>query len=134
MDPLISLIEENNLLWTEEYEKKVLKILTEWETGVKRSRQEYHLHQKFVIVNLAGISKVSVKKDSRLMATKKNVLSIIKDIHVSIGHKGEKKTYKKICENYANITRKIVSEFIKQCERCAEKSKGKLYNPEMQMF
>ena len=30
------------------------------------------------------------------------VLSVIKDIHVSVGQGGKKKTHKKISENYAN--------------------------------
>lgn len=38
---------------------------------------------------------------------------------------GERKTHLKICENYSNISRKIVSHYIKQCERCIEKMRKK---------
>lgn len=34
------------------------------------------------------------------MVSKPKVISIIKDLHTACGHKGEKKTYKKIAEHY----------------------------------
>lgn len=57
------------------------------------------------------------------MASKPKVCSIIKDLHTACGHKGEKKTYKKIAEHYGNIPMTVIKSFIRQCGRCAEKSK-----------
>jgi hypothetical protein len=55
------------------------------------------------------------------MATKDNVITILRDIDLSTGHKGEKKTYKNISEHFANFQRHIIGQYIKQCERCTEK-------------
>ena len=93
MNILQELINENNSLWTEDYEREVISILENWEPGVKRPRMHYPIHEKFELKSLAGITKVIKKKDSRLIATKSTVLSAISDTHNSIGHKGEKKTY-----------------------------------------
>lgn len=121
MDSLQKVIAENPSLWTEEYEKEVIEILSNWETGKKRPRSHYHIHEKFQLKSLFGVTKVVLKSNSLLMATKESVVTAIKDTHASIGHLGEKKTYKKLCENYGNIPRKVVVEYIRQCERCAEK-------------
>ena len=57
------------------------------------------------------------------MATKDKVLSILQDAHKLVGgHIREKETYLKISEFYDNVSRSIISEFIKQREWCVEKS------------
>ena len=91
-------------------------------SNTKKSRHDYYIHDSYAISSLGTITKIVSKKDNRLFATKDAVLGIIKEIHVAIGHKGERKTHKKILESYANVPRTIVLEFIKQCERCIEKS------------
>ena len=96
MDSLVSMITESTSLWTSEYEKEIIQILSDWTTVVKRPRQHYHLYQKYEIITLGGVSKVVIKKNSLIMATKESVLSVIKDIHVSVGHGGEKKFTKKL--------------------------------------
>ena len=53
---------------------------------------------------------------------------IVKDMHEAIGHKGERKTFKKIGEQYANIPLLLINQFISQCERCVEKKKQNKYN------
>ena len=118
MDGLKYLVENCASLWTAEYERKVINILKNWEYGKRKEREEYHLREKYHIQNFTGIEKIILKRNSRIMATKESVIEIIKNVHESIGHKGERKTYQKICENYAKITRKIIEEYIRQCERC----------------
>lgn len=71
------------------------------------------------------MTKVVLKSGERVIATRESVVTMIKDNHVSIGHKGEWKTHKKILENYSNVSRALVSEFIKNCERCVEKMRKK---------
>lgn len=118
-------------MWTDEYEKYLINLLDNVEGGKKRNRQEYHIRSKYTISELAGVTKVSIKSDDNILytATKENALAIIKKIHTSIGHKGEKNTYKKIKEKYANILRTIISELISQCERCTEKLKKREIRP-----
>lgn len=123
MEFLTNLITKNDTLWTREYEEYVISIL---KSGQKKSRRDYYAHETYAISNLGNITKVVNKKDNRIFATKETVLAVIKEIHVAINHKGERKTHKKISESYANIPRKIVLEFIKQCERCVEKSHKKV--------
>lgn len=48
--------------------------------------------------------------------------SIIKDLHTDCGHKGEKKTDKKIAEHYGNISMTVMKSFVSQYERCVEKN------------
>ena len=57
------------------------------------------------------------------MATKEGVLDIVQKAHTESGQSGEKKTYKKIADQYTNIPRSLVSCFIAHCERCAEKQR-----------
>lgn len=76
--------------------------------------------------NFAGVSRIALKDDdSRVFATKETVVSIIQNIHVSIGHKGLRKTHKKVALSYCNVSRAVVAEFVKNCIRCVEKMKKK---------
>lgn len=95
-------------------------------SGEKKLRKDYYILDKYAILNFGHTSKVINKKDNRIFVTKDSVLGIIKEVHTALTHKGERKTHKKIAESYANIPRKLVSEFIKQCERCVEKSHKKI--------
>ena len=81
-------------------EAEVVEILQNWNTKNNKTRQDYYIHEKFFLLSLAGITKVMARKDSRQIATKNTVTTIIKDIHISAGHKGDRKTNKK----YAKIT------------------------------
>ena len=66
--------------------------------------------------------KEKVKKNNgKYMATKESVTGIIQQAHFNTGLGGEKKTYMKICEQYGNILRSIVSQYIIHCEWCVEK-------------
>jgi hypothetical protein len=118
---LQNIINECASIWMVNFEREVIALLNDKQTCVKRSRQSYHIRSKYSVTSLAGVTKVITKKDSRIMATKDNAITIFRDIHLSTGHKGEKKTYKKISEHFANIPRHIVGQYIKQCERCVEK-------------
>ena len=125
MDTVENLISDSRILWSTEEEQVAIEVLQDTSTGIKRPRKHYYIKSKFQLTTLAGVTKVMKLKNNRVMATKESVYSIIKDIHVSIGHGGERKTFKKISENYANIPRTIVEEFIRNCERCIEKARRK---------
>lgn len=90
-------IENCDLLWTDEHEAEVIKsVQAKSNSGeIIKNRKFYYYRANFKIVNFAGVTKVARIKDGRIMATKPNVFSIIKDLHIACGHKGEKKTYKK---------------------------------------
>jgi hypothetical protein len=94
------------------FEREVIALLNEKQTCFKRSRQAYHIRSKYCVTSLAGVTKVITKKDSCIMATKDNVITILRDIHLSTGHKGDKKMYKNISEHFGNIPRHC-SLFIK---------------------
>ena len=126
MEEFESLVFKNTSLWSKEYESEVLNVLSGWVDGGKRKpRSFYHIRNKYAIKSFAGVTKAVLQKDSRILACKDTVANIIKDIHESIGHKGERKTYQKVAENYANISRVLVTEYIKNCLRCVEKMKKK---------
>lgn len=115
-----------SLLWTEDYENKViqiLKVINEKEPNVNKDRQFYHIKSSFKLISLGGVTKVCRIKDNRIMTTKNHAGNIIRDLHVACGHKGEKKTYKKVAEHYANIPMFMIKRYIQQCERCTEKTK-----------
>ncbi|XP_030765493.1 KRAB-A domain-containing protein 2-like [Sitophilus oryzae] len=116
----------NSKMWSEEYEKKVIRILQGCES-VTKNREYYHIKSSFKLEKFAGITKICRKKDNKIMTTKTNAWQIIRDLHNACGHKGEKKTYKKVAEHYANIPMVIIKQFIEQCERCTEKTK-KVYS------
>jgi hypothetical protein len=92
---LQNIINYSASIWTVNFEREVIALLNEKQTCVKRSRQTYHIRSKYCVTSLSRVTKVITKKDSRIMATKDNVITILRDIHLSTGHKREKKTYKK---------------------------------------
>ena len=55
------------------------------------------------------------------MCSKTKALNIISFAHQQTVHAGEKKTWLKISEQYDNITRDVVSEYIRLCDHCNEK-------------
>lgn len=118
-------VSKSSEIWTEEYETKVIKTLQAiaHNETVDKNRQFYHVKSSYKLSDLAGIVKVCRIKDNKIMTTKTNAWNVIRDLHAACGHKGEKKTYKKVAEHYANITMQMIKQIIEQCERCAEKSK-----------
>lgn len=133
MEALNEIIEKSDI-WSAEQERNVIDILKNWKPGVSKDKTHYRVHDKYVIKSFAGIEKVVLKKNNLIMVNKESVFITIKNIHESCGHKGERKTHQKILETYANIPRKIVGDFIHQCERCVEKlrkksSKGVVVKP-----
>ena len=86
-----SKLASNFSLWTKEYEKEVIQVLQNWQSVVKRSRMHYHVHQKFILMEISRFSKDAVKKNNQIMAKKEDILTIIRDIHLPTGHKVEKK-------------------------------------------
>lgn len=118
--------ERKSLLWTEKEENEVIKILkaiNEQQANVNKDRKFYHIKSTFKLICLAGVTKVCRVKDNRIMTTKHHAINVIRDLHVACGHKGEKKTYKKVAEHYANIPMFMIKRHIQQCERCTEKTK-----------
>ena len=59
------------------------------------------------------------------MAASESNTSIVKEIRVSIDHKGETKPHKKVQKPYENITLATMKTVIANCVRCAQKAKEK---------
>ena len=51
---LINLIEKYTILWSSNYEKEVINTLQNWKIGVKRSRSDYRIHEKYALKKLTG--------------------------------------------------------------------------------
>jgi len=111
--------------WTEETNTEAVRILSEKVPDSMKDRRYYHVRKTFELVELGGVRRVRRIRDQKLMATIESFSTIVKDVHVSIGHKGETKTYKKLQQKYSNIPLTVVRQFITKCERCAEKRKKK---------
>ena len=106
-------------LWSVEYEQMVISVLKKGKCGQTLKREDYHILKTFQITSFGGKGKVQ-KNNGKYMVTNL-VEEIIKEAHFNTGHSGVKKTYMKISELYSNIPQSIVSQYILQCERCAEK-------------
>jgi len=63
--------------------------------------------------------KLFITAITEIMAVIENFSSIMRDMHVASGHKGETKTHKQIMEHYSHITMAAVKSYIANCERCA---------------
>ena len=61
------------------------------------------------------------KHNDKYMAHKDEVINIIRTFYLETSHGGEKKTHKKLQDQYCNIPKSLVQEYIKHCERCVEK-------------
>lgn len=127
MDAFNNLVQNCKALWTDEEERYAISLLKNWdvEKGKRKERKDYYIYDNFAIKAFAGFEKLVSKNGNKVLATKETVFKTVKDVHTACGHKGDRKTHQKICEEYANITRKIVESFIRQCERCTEKLKKK---------
>lgn len=125
MDSFDLLVRNTKAIWWREDEKKKIEILRNWDQlgSQKKSDEMYNLRKNYVIKEFAGVCKIVTKKEEKLMATKESVSDLIRDLHECGGHKGEKKTHKLITANYANVSRKLVTEYIKHCQRCVENMK-----------
>ena len=53
----IELVKINGNLWTSEYEKEVIEISSNWITGSKRMRVQYHLHKHYTVTEFCGVKK-----------------------------------------------------------------------------
>lgn len=84
MDILLDLVKNSTLLWTSEKMKETIDILENWQTNLKRPRLHYHLHETYNIIELAGVKKIVLKSYSKMIATKENVISIVREVHQAI--------------------------------------------------
>ena len=66
---------------------------------------------------LVGVEHIVNNSNRKYMINKSRALNVIQLLHIETGHSGENKTFKKMKDTYDNITRNLVSKFIKQCER-----------------
>ena len=113
-------IEKCTSLWTVDYQHKVISVLRQGKTGCTLSRDSYHILKTYKLVSLGGVDKVA-KHNDKYMAHKDEVINIIRTFHLETSHGGEKKTHKKLQDQYCNIPKSLVQEYIKHCERCVEK-------------
>ena len=111
---------ENQTIWDKNYEKYVIDVLRRGKTGRSLPREDYNILNVYSLVSIGSVTKVT-KRNGKYMATKEEVINVIFSMHIATGHGGEKKTHKKIQDKFANIPRYLVQEYIKRCERCAEK-------------
>ena len=110
-------IEKCTSLWTVDYQHKVISVLRQGKTGCTLSRDSYHILKTYKLVSLGGVDKVA-KHNDKYMAHKDEVINIIRTFHLETSHGGEKKTHKKLQDQYCNIPKSLVQEYIKHCERC----------------
>ena len=102
--------------WTHERNAEAIRTL-EGSSDAKKDRRYYHIRNTFELVEVAGVKQVRRKRDRGIMAVDDNMNNIIRDIHVGIRHKGQRKTHKKISEHYSNISVAAVNAFIATCDR-----------------
>ena len=114
------IVAENQTIWDKNYEKYVIDVLRRGKTGRSLPRDDYNILNVYSLVSIGSVTKVT-KRNGKYMATKEEVINVIFSMHIATGHGGEKKTHKKIQDKFANIPRYLVQEYIKRCERCAEK-------------
>ena len=83
-------------------------------------QDSYHILKTYKLVSLGGVDKVA-KHNDKYMAHKEEVVSIIRTFHLETSYGGEKKTHRKLQDQYCNIPKSLVQEYIKHCDRCVEK-------------
>ena len=118
-----SVLDASTKLWTDEYQREVIDALKNGKHGKTLSNRNYHILKTYNLVSLGGVERVARKKGGKYMITKNEALNVIRLMHQESGHAGERKTHKKIQDQYDNITRGLVREYINRCERCCEKRK-----------
>lgn len=112
---------QSNQLWTTEQEKEALNIL-ENKCSLK-NRNYYYVKQNFQLKNFGGVKKVAKISNKKIMVTRQNVLSIISDVHIASGHRGEKRTHAILSLHFSNIPISLIKKYIMKCKKCSKKFK-----------
>ena len=102
---------ENQTIWDKNYEKYVIDVLRRGKTGRSLPREDYNILNVYSLVSIGSVTKVT-KRNGKYMATKEEVINLIFSMHIATGHGGENKTQEKIQDNFANIPRYLVQEYI----------------------
>ena len=118
-----SVLDASTKLWTDEYQREVIDALKNGKHGKTLSNRNYHILKTYNLVSLGGVERVARKKGGKYMITKNEALNVIRLMHQESGHAGERKTHKKIQDQYDNITWGLVRELINRCEWFCEKKK-----------
>ena len=120
-------LEASHSLWSDDQERHVISILRRGKIGQTLQRNDYyHILKTYDLVSVAGIDQAIKKSSGKRMITKSRALHAIQLLHRETGHGEEVKTYNRVREQYDNISRNLVSEFIKQCESNICKKRNKI--------
>src|SRR5690349_5378016 len=96
---------------------------TSAESSSKCKLSEVYNWQSKYTLTMTGDENVLMKK-GKIIAVFEEVYDILQDSHLRTGHGGRDILLNEISQNYANITREYVMEFLKLCQEC-ELKKGK---------
>ena len=109
--------------------KERIFVMKHWETGVDGMSV-----QNFRRKNMAGyvwMSKfrihgecLALRETGKLYISTDQIFDAIYKSHYGQRHAGLHTTYAQLCSTYGNITRQLVSIFIKTCPVCAERKRG----------
>lgn len=115
----------NNRLWSLSQEKSVIKLLTEFENGVKRTSKHYRASKSYELIKISGEVFVAQKKENKLdpyiyYIPWENSYEKLLEAHTQTGHGGRDRMY------YYAKTKWVLSKnscaiFASMCKICDRK-------------
>ena len=109
--------------------KERIHVMTHWDTGAdglsaqafrRQNMAGYVWNTKFRIHG----SCLALRETGKLYIATDQIFDAIKRSHYGQRHAGLHTTYAQLCTTYGNITRQLVSIFIKTCPFCADRKRG----------
>lgn len=125
----------NTVNFTKEKYDKVLSIIQGAQGKEKKTREEYQYVRRYAVVTVNGCSRLVVPEKGVALENlpyyvhDSDVFDILYDVHVDCRHGGRDKMIAKMHSKYKNITREIISLFLKCCELCQSKAKTQRKEP-----
>lgn len=118
----------NPLFSAERYDEMIeLIVNAKLKTPGTRTTQETHCLKTYDVIDFGGKLKLT-KKDGdfsdgiiKYFVQADEIYDVIKEAHVTIGHRGINNTLKEVKKKFVNITEKQVTSFVGNCEECKRK-------------
>lgn len=111
--------------WNKEHFEKVVKILIEFETVIKKSNDHYYYHKFYELVRVGNSHHICLKKDRSensfvYVIPYEDFYDKLMEAHLATGH-GARDRMHYYCKSKWKIPKDVCQLFSKMCTTCARK-------------
>ena len=94
-----------------------------------KENDDYNLRKRFEVMRTGTEDRLMRKRSTsqgsfEFVTVSEEVYQAVKETHVAVGHRGEKKTFAEAKKKWSNITQDCCKAYISFCIDCQEKKKS----------